>query len=171
MRVSSGSIGKASYYYLANDGYLYNNSNEQQLNGVVFADFTITDGQITSLKLKQPVHLLTWDDFNNVIADNSSNIAGYAFPADKNVDMTLGASGASYTAPANGWICLSKKSTAANQYLQLYNSSISVQTRSHASANNVIAYLPLRKGDQFWVTYDLGGATSYFRFTYAQGDI
>ena len=110
-------------------------------------------------------------DIQNLIPNNSENIAHYAFPADKNVSLTLGASGASYTAPANGWICLSKKSTGANQYLQLYNSSISVQTRSHASANNVIAYLPLRKGDQFWVTYDLGGDTSYFRFTYAQGDV
>lgn len=143
-----------------NDLYLYFYVGETVQNANLINAGRIEE-KLTDLKV----------DMQNLIPNNSENIAHYAFPADKNVSLTLGASGASYTAPANGWICLSKKSTAANQYLQLYNYSISVQTRSHASANNVIAYLPLRKGDQFWVTYDLGGETSYFRFTYAQGDV
>lgn len=58
----SGDIGKAGYYFVGNDGHLYNDQNVLQNNRVTFADFTITNGQITSLQPKLPFRAVDYND-------------------------------------------------------------------------------------------------------------
>ena len=57
---------------------------------------------------------------NQIAIDNSisSQVAHMAMPSDKYIDLTLGASGATYTAPADGWFVFrAPASSAANTYV------------------------------------------------------
>ena len=96
---------------------------------------------------------------------------GLSFPSDRYVDLTLGANGSSYTAPSNGWVMLSKNSTAAGQSIAISSSisTIAVEGRSSASGNNLRVFLPVKEGDTFEVSYSAGGTTNRFRFIYAEG--
>ena len=109
---------------------------------------------------------------NNVVPNNSSLIAGYGMPSNKNVDLTLGATGTEYTAPANGYLILGKTSNGAGQYMQVSNLSVNMAGQSVAQANGqgLVASVPAKKGDTLRVTYNAGGVTSYFKFIYAEGD-
>jgi hypothetical protein len=111
---------------------------------------------------------------NNVVPNNSSLISSYAMPSNKYIDLTLGASGTTYTAPANGWFYLSK--TAGSDW---YFAELSVvkdgQTLFYiyadayrTSACSVI--IPVKKGDNVKAVYNATGTTNYFRFIYAEGE-
>ena len=98
-------------------------------------------------------------------------------PSDSYIDLTLGASGAEYTAPADGFIYIAK-GASANQYI-----TISIKTDSNtnlledynvkadSNATNLTMYFPIRKNQKFTIAYNATGTTNYFRFIYAKGEI
>ena len=98
--------------------------------------------------------------------------SGFGFPSSNYDDLELGASGTQYTAPANGWISLCKKTASANQYIILENSTKShgVNSRPNVSGTVIYIALPVQKGDVVTITYDASGETKYFRFIYAEGE-
>ena len=97
-------------------------------------------------------------------------MAHMAFPSDRYVDLTLGASGSSYTAPADGWAVISKKTTAANQSVSLgISNSVRYFIISPLNGGSVNTSLPVRKGAKFYCTYTAGGNLDFFRFVYAVG--
>ena len=108
---------------------------------------------------------------SNFTADGKSLISGWGMPSSKFIDLTLGASGSTYTAPANGWYVLNKVSNGVGQYIVLAGFGISSQAISALSAQGLVCTLPVKKGDVCTVTYNTGGATQAFRFIYAQGEV
>jgi hypothetical protein len=95
-----------------------------------------------------------------------------SMPSNKYIDLTLGASGTTYTAPANGWYYINKKAGAADKYLNLANltSKFSVGDTAQGTAQNFAKIIPAKKGDEVQVQYDATGATNHFRFIYAEGE-
>ena len=93
-------------------------------------------------------------------------------PGNNYIDLTLGASDATYTAPANGWLILNKAATSVGQEIRLTNQSN--QLRGYAiSAMNSAALdtmIPCRKGDTIYIYYGAGGGVEDFRFVYAEGE-
>ncbi len=114
---------------------------------------------------------------NNVVPDNRELITGWAFPSDKYIDLTLGASGTEYTAPANGWYCFAKSSTGASQRVALFNLKSGTNTIigscAYAGTTGQSPYVsvPVVKGDVIQVSYTVAGSTNIFRFIYAQGEV
>ena len=108
----------------------------------------------------------------NLTADGKSLIANLSMPSRKYIDLTLGASSSTYTAPANGWIVLSKNSSATNQYLCLGLGIADFNQRVYSSADNQTLNLmsPVTKNANIYVEYSLAGVTKVFRFYYAEGD-
>jgi len=105
-------------------------------------------------------------------------ISGMGMPSDSYIDLTLGASGSTYTAPANGYFCLNKTKTSQNQYIAINRKSkdsdafeMGVWSNGNPAATSglVYTYLPAKKDDLIQIDYSAGGAVSYFRFIYAQG--
>ena len=91
--------------------------------------------------------------------------------------MTLGASGSTYTAPANGKIYLRKSTTAAKQYIALIKIMNDVTMEagvawSVGDNQDIYANMEVRKGEVFKINYNAkGSATSeFFRFVYAEGE-
>lgn len=98
-------------------------------------------------------------------------VAGWAMPSTRTEAVTVGASGAEYTAPANGWFSFKTTNTATqNNYTYLNNISANVFTYSMANAAIVASgFVPVKKGEKAQLVY-VNSIISEFRFIYAEGD-
>lgn len=109
----------------------------------------------------------------SVTAKNGLMINGKfapSMPSEKYTTLSLGASGNTYTAPADGWYCISKECTGSGQYLTMTNITAGVGfTNSQGSGGFIHGFVPVRKGDTLKITYTANGTLSFFRFTYAEG--
>lgn len=104
--------------------------------------------------------------------------SGAGMPSNRYIDLTLGASGTLYTAPANGWFRLVKKTLAVGQSIQfkpqeLYrgrdNSDAWMYQFSSIANQALTITLPVLKGQKTWCYYSAGGDTVVFEFIYAEG--
>lgn len=106
-----------------------------------------------------------------VVASGAVNqyMAKMPMPSSRYIDLTLGASGTAYTAPANGWF-----------YLQNSNQSGRVQLRSDVmgvtgvggSENEPSVIFPTKKGESIKAEYYApSGSVTALRFIYAEGEV
>ena len=109
---------------------------------------------------------------NSLTRANGQEIAGFAFPSNHYVDMSLGASGTNYPAEENGYFVFSKKGSAATQWVTLgvfVNGTQAYKVGGPlGAANGTITFMiPVKKGYELNTSYDLNSTTSMFRFVYA----
>ena len=106
--------------------------------------------------------------------------SGAGMPSSKYIDLTLGASGSTYTAPANGWFSAFGISTAKNtqtyNFIELRNHSTNITDDSYNNIpNNLSACISARKNEVIGISYSnftLEGFNGYhFRFYYAEGEV
>ena len=111
-------------------------------------------------------------DLTNTTNQAKILMSRMAMPSNRYIDLTLGASGATYTAPANGYIYWTQRLPANNgmwvlvndnQNQYLYGKSINSSTTS-----GITIFLPVMKGYS-WSTNYTGGTLDAYRFIYAQG--
>ena len=107
--------------------------------------------------------------------DNMSNAgkiigSSLGMPSNSYTDLTLGASGSTYTAPANGWFAINK-GTIGNQFVYIFNLSSKFNVAMAHETGNwfALTYMPVKKGDIIQVDYNAQGTLEYFRFIYAVG--
>jgi len=87
------------------------------------------------------------------------------------VDMTFGASGTRYTAPADGFVTLSMQTGSNPCYTGLINITSGFRDGrwTSVSAANIQAIIPVKKGDIFSIEYSAANADNRLvRFIYAQ---
>lgn len=99
---------------------------------------------------------------------NNEYMGYMAMPSNKYIDLTLGASGTKYTAPANGWYQCDFTGTPSSTFFEL--------TTDDVSSTNVYitgcarTFIPVKKGEVMTIFY---GGTNFnkkvFRFIYAVG--
>lgn len=108
----------------------------------------------------------------NVTATNGFRINGSfapSMPSEKYTTLSLGASGNTYTAPADGYFALRKAATGA-QYVTISNDTTGLSiTHLLTSGSSDSIYLPVKSGDVVKISYTLGGTTTWLRFYYAVG--
>ena len=106
----------------------------------------------------------------NLVANMSDTANIYmsrlGMPSDTYTDLTLGAAGSTYTAPANGWFVFGRTANLANQYISLSNDKVSITTFAPQSGNNIRTYIPALKNDNVRVSYSAEGTILVFRFIY-----
>ena len=104
---------------------------------------------------------------------SDSYISGLGMPSNKYIDLTLGASGTEYVAPANGWFYVSKVSTASGQWFGFENNTSNLASYSWSSntGQTITNRLEVKKGDVVAVIYNIAGTLNFFRFIYAEGEI
>ena len=118
-------------------------------------------------------------DLSNAVPAKSftSQSAAWAMPSDSYVDLTLAPSGSTYTAPANGYVFIAKASGAARQYVSVGIKDASGQSVIEdynlvsSTTQNLTILFPISKGATYVIGYNATGATNFFRFIYAQGEI
>lgn len=126
---------------------------------------TIDVGQITEdLNNKADV------DLGNITNAGKIVGAGLGMPSTTYDDLTLGASGTEYTAPADGYFYIDKVAGIANARAGFYKDGfISVNTFVELAIDSIRTFVPVKKGQKILCTYTATGATNYFRFIYAEG--
>lgn len=133
----------------------------------VITVITDSNNKITSFIPKTAFHAVDYND--------KATVSGWGMPSSKHINLTLGASGTRYTAPANGWFFLEKKAgVTGNYYCGIHRIAPSLiryawfDTPSVVS-DRIVALCPVSKGDIIEVAYTITGETSNFRFIYAEG--
>lgn len=111
------------------------------------------------------------NDLMNITDAAKELMAKSSMPSDTYINLTLGASGSTYTAPADGWVSLNKRTSATNQYALLNNKNSNICVRCAQSTSGVAmcVYIPVKAGDVFSAEYSAGGDTNWFCFIYAEG--
>ena len=111
----------------------------------------------------------------SAVSTNGYNRNGYdtaevSFQSNKYIDLTLGASGATYTAPADGYYILNKSATGSNDNIYMVNNSNGYARKYFsAAAGHVWCDIPVKKGDVINIQYTTPGTTNVFRFYYNEG--
>ena len=109
-------------------------------------------------------------DISNITSTAKSTISGWSMPSNRYIDLTIGAHGSSYTAPANGWFAI-RGYTHSDAFLWLSNNSN--QIMQAGSAYNSTAKggvcIPCKRGDTISIGY-YGGKLDFVRFIYAEGE-
>lgn len=98
--------------------------------------------------------------------------SSWGFPSNRYIDLELGASGSTYTAPANGYVFIGKLSTATGQNVNIYSINPVTQASICWSTNKdqaLNAGISVKKGQKFICRYSAGGILLEFRFVYAEG--
>lgn len=108
-------------------------------------------------------------DLTNTTDQAKILMGGMAMPSNKYINLTLGASGTRYTAPADGYLYFSKRATGPNQWWQMSNGVYSESKWSSGDGQAISGAVPTRKGNSMDVYYSLGGQTLSFQFFYAVG--
>ena len=139
---------------------------------IVIANSTNTDVQVDINKIATDLNSKADVDLTNVNNAGTSMGAGWAMPSDTYVDLTLGASGTTYTAPANGWFWVRHRpsSNGGGTTININKNDVFIYgTSMKTVANAVFAdFLPVKKGAILTFYYDSGTDTA-IRFIYAQG--
>lgn len=105
---------------------------------------------------------------DNLTSAGKEVVAHNAMPSRRAIDLTLGASGSAYTAPADGTVLL-VKSGNTGQYVTIDCSRNKAYFNYSTASQACSLSLQVSKGDSFVVWYDASGATDRFVFIYANG--
>lgn len=139
---------------------------------IVIANSTKTDIQVDIDQVATDLNGKADTDLTNTTNQGYIKMAGASMPSGTYIDLTLGASGSQYTAPANGWYYLNKLYGGNNLFTKLINITrgYAVNNTFHSTSNfNCDLLLPIKKGDVISVDYNTPGAVQVFRFYYAVG--
>lgn len=99
---------------------------------------------------------------------NNTYMVHMVMPSDKHIDLTLGASGTTYTAPADGWFQCACTGTVGSTYFEIATNEIS-STASFVGGWARTS-IPVKRRDIVTVYYGGNKFTKrLFRFTYAEG--
>lgn len=113
-------------------------------------------------------------DLANVTNTGKVLMSGMGMPSKKALTLTVGASGSNVTMPANGWLIIRGKTSAANQVISIKVSGNSVyheeERRSYAADNWITILMPVNSGDTVTYYYNINASDIYqFQLIYAQG--
>ena len=153
------------------DKYLYicvgNTTNYEGVTDVVNQGMEILE------QVAQKVNI----DATNLNSEGKSLIAGYAMPSSKYINLTLGASGTTYTAPANGYFYAQGNFNNANGWFVFYNGSFATASNANSGTYACYCVIPCKKGETVRADYNhspfnsTASGTPLFRFIYAEGEV
>lgn len=112
-------------------------------------------------------------DAHNLNAAGKSYVASLSAPSDTYEDLTLGASGQTYTMSHDGYLLIQKDYTASYQYISMaeVSSNYGMTFQSPTTTGNIRFSMRVRKGQVIKVNYNVGGTTGYFRLIYSVGEV
>lgn len=105
---------------------------------------------------------------------NNEYMAHMAMPSDKFIDLELGASGATYVAPADGYYRLTMKQSAAEQYAYLASYTdndepiLSTTSKTATGSDSLSTWVLVHKGQKVKAVYN-APEKRVFKFIYAIG--
>lgn len=161
-----------NYWFNTETGKFYETKNTgaswSELKAIPAFTITFDSGKITSLK-SCGVHELVNSNATNLSDYGRQIISGLGKPSNKYIDLTVGASGTTYIAPANGYIYCNGHANASSAYI-----SIDIPNSQYCGINGLeghdltINQIALKIGDRFTLRYS-NTTINKFRFVYDEG--
>ena len=110
---------------------------------------------------------------DNLTAAGRAKITYENTPSNVYVDLTLGATGQTYTAPATGWFVFDKVGTTTQQYVVFTNITTGfAKTRVAVQNTEVVCdFFPVGKGEVVKIDWSVAGRLNAFKFYYAKGEV
>ncbi len=111
-------------------------------------------------------------DLSNVNNSGNTLMAKASMPSVTYDNLTLGANGTQYTAPANGWYTLrgDGNSSYTHAFMTNINNGLCSGYTTGSNGNaNVHVYMAAQKGQKVQVDYSDISTVHWFRFVYAKG--
>ena len=99
---------------------------------------------------------------------NNEYMSGMGMPSDKHINLELGASGSTYTAPKSGYFFI-EKVRGTGDYITAFNTNSKITYIAAVTQYPSRLLTPCIKGDMVRIDYNLTGNTTAFMFVYAQG--
>lgn len=105
---------------------------------------------------------------------NGFDTAEAGFPSGKYIDLTLGASGSRYIAPADGYYSVAIQAGVTNLVVLGFTNITAGDLCTNVfsvglAAATLYSHIECKKGDNVLLEYSVVGAISHFRFHYAEG--
>lgn len=176
--VSDNTWGYGFTFDASRSNSIYGNSTTVQPNSVKYRAMVqlynaVTDEALATCENVES-DVADLKDMSNITATGKETIAHNAMPSDRIIALTLPAAGQTVTAPADGYIVFRKVTGAANQYIELVNTTGGKYTGGYSSGAGLVGSYclvtcPVSKGDSVYVGYNATGATDKFQFVYANG--
>lgn len=152
--LKAGVYGDYLYDEKTNTVHIENNVYTWMYAGIL----TCSNGQIIYFNSKPAFKVVDYSD--------KPIIAGWCMPSNKYIDLTLGASGSTYIAPANGWFN-SVQNLSAGSDTNWTNGVVQIGQRDSNGVARIL--VPVKKGDSYRFYYTGLNQTYHFRFIYAVG--
>lgn len=170
--IHGDTTGTGTAYWRAS-GYT-NYVSAERYSYIVIATTTKTNIQVDIDEIATDLNGKADVDLTNINNTGKIAIAHNAMPSDTYDDLTLGASGSTYIAPADGWFYLAK---IAGSDFAFTNIILMINSTDSLFGDFADAYrtsfctsrVEVKKGDVVKIDYNATGATIDFRFIYAQG--
>ena len=125
----------------------------------------------TTAEFYRPVSFKTKQAFRAVDYNDTEFIAHQAMPSETIVTLSVGASGATYTAPADGYVIAYGKANSSNDaYLDLMSSNSRYITHAYTQDIGLAVTLPVTKSKTFMLNYTRINIIA-LQFVYANGAI
>lgn len=165
----------------SNSNSIYGKSSTVQMNAVALRYFVVVaNGQINESMMDWSAWASSINgklnaDLTNIDAIGKSTVSGWGMPGSKTASFSGGASGATYTAPANGYFVFGGKASSSSvSYLNAYIIETNLQVQNwippNVQGNSVRAFLPCKKGQRLNLSYyQLTLDVLFFR--YADGEV
>ena len=167
IQLSETGIGRAKKSYWKH--YVQENLNKGtdgvRLGRALVGSMTLANDVISNFQPKQPFRAIDYSD--------KSTISGWAMPSSKYIDLTLGASGSTYIAPANGWVRFVYTVATQGGWGSLVNNTnglwMGLPGNYYTNGEHSM-FIPVKKGDVYSIHY--GGSTwKSLWFVYAEGEV
>lgn len=134
-------------------------------NGWLPTGITVdTDNSYRITKFRNPKTVFRALDYSD-----SSTISGWSMPSGKAISLTVGASGTTYLAPANGYFQVGGNSNVANGYVQLNGNGLDYTFQGWTQGHWGRGFIPVKRGRYVTLVY-AGFNFEYFQFVYAEGE-
>lgn len=160
-----------TYTYFRNPGFDLLDSSKYDA-GIIYNVIDGTAAQQALQRLLVDMNGKADKDAGNLTAAGKSFISELSMPSSIYDTLVLGASGTTYTAPANGWVWWGLQAGGLSHY-SLGNNNTGVFMSSVVSTQGygLDLYVPVRKGDTFITYYQWTPTVYTLRFVYAEGEI
>ena len=153
-------IGESIGHYYYNSELNFVLFDSDKITGYMINSCKVSKGKITSFTPKTVFHALDYND--------KSIISGWSMPSSRYINLSVAASGSTYTAPANGyfsWYCYKNN----NGYIFVQSSASLLPNRVANASNDIAGFIPVKKGDIVMVEY-ANLTFNRLRFIYAEGE-